>query len=180
VCKPAAAAAFFATALVLDPTFGDTRTWFCVALAWCVAGDVFLMLPRDAFVAGLAAFLVAQVCFAVGFALHRSSAVALVVGIGVVMVVAVPLARRFVVALRSSGHDELATPVLAYVVAIGGMVACAIASGVALGIVGAGFFFVSDALIAETRFVGPRTWGPLTVMVTYHLALAGLVVSLVV
>jgi hypothetical protein len=59
------------------------------------------------------------------------------------------------------------------------MVACAIGSGVVVGIVGAGCFFVSDALIAETRFVGPRSWGPLTVIVTYHLALAGLVVSLV-
>ena len=178
MCKPAAAAAFFATALVLDPTFGDTRSWFCVALAFCVAGDVFLMLPRDAFVAGLAAFLVAQLCFAVGFALHPSSTLAVVVGIAVVVVVAVPLATRFVVALRSTGHGELAAPVVAYVVAIGGMVACAIGSGVALGIVGAGFFFVSDALIAETRFVGPRAWGPVAVMVTYHLALAGLVVSL--
>jgi len=180
VCKPAAAAAFFATALVLDPTFGDTRSWFCVALAWCVAGDVFLMLPRDLFVAGLAAFLVAQACFAVGFALHPSSTIAVVVGIIVVVVVAVPLATRFVVALRSTGHGELVVPVVAYVVAIGGMVACAIGSGVAVGIVGAAFFFVSDALIAETRFVSPRAWGPVAVMVTYHLALAGLVVSLAV
>jgi uncharacterized membrane protein YhhN len=179
VCKPAAAAAFFATALVVDPTFADTRVWFCVALAWCLAGDVFLMLPRDAFVAGLAAFLVAQLCFALGFALHPSSTFALLVGIAVVAVVAVPLAARFVGALRAAGHAQLAAPVLAYVVAIGAMVACAIGSGVVVGIVGAGCFFVSDALIAETRFVGPRSWGPLTVIVTYHLALAGLVVSLV-
>jgi uncharacterized membrane protein YhhN len=180
VCKPAAAAALLATAVVLDPTFGDTRAWFCVALAWCVAGDVFLMLPRDAFVAGLAAFLVAQVCFAVGFALHPSSTLAVVVGIAVVVALAVPLAARFVVALRSSGRGGLVGPVLAYVGAIGAMVACAIGSGVAVGVAGAAFFFVSDSLIAETRFVGPRPWGPVTVMVTYHLALTGLVVSLTV
>ena len=40
-------------------------------------------------------------------------------------------------------------------------------------------FLGSDALIAETRFVAPRAWGPVAVMVTYHLALAGLVLSLV-
>jgi uncharacterized membrane protein YhhN len=177
-CKPAAALAFLATAVALDPTFGDTRTWFCVALAFCVAGDVFLMLPRDAFVAGLAAFLVAQVCFAVGFALHPSSTVAVAVGVAVVVMFAVPLAVRFIGALRSSGHGALAGPVFAYVVAIGGMLACAIGSGVVAGVAGAGLFFVSDSLIAETRFVGPRRWGPVAVMVTYHLALAGLVVSL--
>ena len=48
-----------------------------------------------------------------------------------------------------------------------------------MGVAGAGLFFVSDALIAETRFVRPRPWGPLAVIVTYHLALAGLVFSLV-
>jgi uncharacterized membrane protein YhhN len=178
VCKPAAALAFLATGVALDPTFGDTRTWFCVALVFCVMGDVFLMLPRDAFVGGLGAFLVAQVCFAVGFALHPSSTVAIAVGVAVVVVLAVPLAVRYIGALRSSGHGALVGPVLAYVAAIGGMLACAIGSGVVVGVAGAALFFVSDALIAETRFVGPRPWGPVTVMVTYDLALAGLVVSL--
>jgi uncharacterized membrane protein YhhN len=137
------------------------------------------MLPVDAFVAGLAAFFVAQVCFAVGFALHPSSTLAIVAGIMAVVVVAVPLAARFVGALRASDRRGLVAPVLAYVVAIGSMVACAIGSGVVVGAVGAALFFLSDALIAETRFVRPREWAPVAVMVTYHLALAGLVVSLV-
>jgi uncharacterized membrane protein YhhN len=179
VCKPATALAFLAAALVLDPTFTDRRVWFCVALAWCLAGDVFLVLPRDAFVAGLASFLVAQVCFAVGFALHPSSTLAVVAGIVAVAVVAVPLAARFVGALRASDRAGLVGPVVAYVVAIAGMVACAIGSGVVVGAAGAVLFFVSDSLIAETRFVRSRRWAPVAVMVTYHLALAGLVVSLV-
>ena len=37
---------------------------------------------------------------------------------------------------------------------------------------------VADALIAETRFVRPRAWGPVAVIVLYHLALAALVLSL--
>ncbi len=40
-------------------------------------------------------------------------------------------------------------------------------------------FLVSDSLIAENRFVAVRPWGPLAVIVSYHLALAGLVVGLV-
>jgi len=179
VCKPAAALGFLATALALDPTFTDTRTWFSVALVFCVAGDVFLMLPRDAFVPGLAAFLVAQICFAVGFALHLEGAAELLLGVALVTVVAVPLSVRFLRALVADGRNSLVGPVLAYVAAIGAMVATAIGTGSALAVTGATLFFLSDALIGETRFVRPRTWGPVAVIVTYHVALAGLVTSLV-
>ena len=77
------------------PSHTDTRVWFCVALGFCVLGDVFLMLPSDAFVPGLASFLVAQLCFAVGFALHLASGRQLALGIVLVVVIAAPLATRF-------------------------------------------------------------------------------------
>lgn len=178
VCKPAAALFFLATAVALDPVHTDTRGWFCVALALCALGDVFLMLPRDAFVPGLGAFLVAQACFAVGFALHVTSTTAVVVGIAVVVVAAVPIGSRFVRALVARGDHALVGPVLAYMGAISAMVATAIAAGIAWGITGAACFFVSDTLIGETRFVAERRWGAIAVIVTYHLALAGLVLSL--
>ena len=160
VCKPAAALAFLATALVLDPGSGDARIWFCLALGFCVVGDVFLMLPNDAFVFGLGAFLVAQVCFTVGFAVDGVTEVRLAIGVAVVAAVGVPLAWRFVRALRSTGARKLLVPVVAYVVVISTMTASAIGAGNAWAIAGAAMFFSSDALIAETRFVAPRPWGP--------------------
>jgi hypothetical protein len=45
--------------------------------------------------------------------------------------------------------------------------------------VGASLFFASDSLIAWNRFVRPRAWAPVAIMVTYHLGQAGLVTSLV-
>ena len=135
------------------------------------------MLPRDAFIPGLAAFLVAQLCFTVGFAFGVDPGV-LAVGVVVVLALTVPLATRFVHALRGRGDDALVAPVLAYVCAIGAMVATAIGTTMVMGAVGAGLFYASDALIAETRFVRPRPWGKLGVIVTYHLALAALVGSL--
>ncbi len=179
VCKPAAALAFLATAVALDPVHADARAWFCVALGFCVLGDVFLMLPRDAFVPGLASFLVAQLCFAVGFAVQVDDGFLLAIGIVVVAVVAAPLATRFLRALLHKGQRPLVAPVLAYMVAIGTMVATAIGAGGAFAVAGSGLFFASDAVIAETRFVRPRPWGPVAVIVSYHLALAGLVFSLV-
>jgi uncharacterized membrane protein YhhN len=179
VCKPAAALAFLATAIAVEPVHADTRVWFCVALGLCVVGDVFLMLPRDAFVPGLASFLVAQLSFAVGFCLEIDDERRLAIGIVVVAVAAAPLATRFVRALVRTRQRPLVVPVITYIVAIGMMCATAIGVGSGFGVAGAALFFVSDALIAETRFVRWRAWGPLTVMVSYHLALAGLVFSLV-
>lgn len=179
VCKPAAALAFLASALVLEPASGDARIWFCVALAACVVGDVFLMLPTDAFVLGLGAFLVAQVCFTVGFAVEGATALRLTFGVGGVVALGVPLAWRFVRALHSTGARKLIPPVIAYVIVISAMVVSAIGASNVWGIAGAALFFCSDGLIAETRFVAPRPWGRVAVMVMYHLALAGLVVSLV-
>lgn len=179
VCKPATTLAFLASALALDPVYADRRAWFCAALFFCTAGDVFLMLPRDAFIPGLASFLVAQLCFAVGFALHLESAGTMALGVAVVGVVATPLSVRFVRALGVERRGSLVAPVLAYVAAISVMVATAIGTGNALAVIGASLFFASDTLIGETRFVGPRAWGPLAVIVSYHLALAGLVSSLV-
>ena len=44
--------------------------------------------------------------------------------------------------------------------------------------IGAVLFYCSDALIAWRRFVRPKPWQPLVIIVTYHLAQAGLVLSL--
>jgi len=179
LCKPAATGALVAVAARLDPAHSDQRAWFVAALVLCLAGDVFLMLPQDRFVPGLASFLVGHVLFTVGFLLRPGSASDYVIGGVLVAALTVPLALRFVGALRRGGNRALVPPVLAYVGAIGVMVVCAIGGANAWGIAGAVTFMVSDALIAETRFVGHRPWGRVAIMVTYHAALGGLVLSLV-
>ena len=178
VCKPATTALLVGVAATIDAAHADARGWFVAALVLCLAGDVFLMLPQDRFVPGLASFLVAHVLFTVGFALHGGTTRGYAIGAAVVVVATVPLGVRFIGALRRRGRPELIPPVVAYIAAIGVMVASAIGASNACGIVGAVAFMVSDSLIAETRFVGPRPWGRVAIMVTYHLALVGLVLSL--
>lgn len=179
LAKPTATLGFLAVALALEPVHGDVRTWFVVALVAALAGDVFLMLPGDRFVFGLGSFLVAQLLFAVGFSLHAGTLAEHAIGVVIVAALALPLCRRFVGALRSAGRPELVIPVVVYIVAIGAMAATAIASGNGVAIAGALLFMASDALIAETRFVRDHRWGRVAIMVTYHAALAGLVLSLV-
>jgi uncharacterized membrane protein YhhN len=177
LCKPAAALAFLATALALDPASSASRTWCCVALVFCVIGDVFLMLPRDAFLPGLAAFAVAQTCFAVSFALQEPTVLRLAIALVLVVPGAVILARRFVGAVARGGSRSMVPALVLYITVIGAMVVSALAGATPVGVVGALFFLSSDSLIAEHRFVATRSWQPLAIIVTYHLALAGLVLG---
>ena len=177
-CKPAAAAAFLTTAVTLDPASATSRTWCCVALALCLVGDVCLMLPHDAFLPGLAAFAVAQVSFTMSFAFQDPTPLRLMIGLVLVAPCTLILARRVLRVLTTTGDTAMVPPVLLYITVIAVMVVSAITGGTALGIAGAVLFLGSDSLIAEQRFVMPRAWQPVAVMVTYHLALTGLVLGL--
>jgi uncharacterized membrane protein YhhN len=96
------------------------------------------------------------------------------------VVVLVPIffvGRRILMAVRDDA-PEMASPVSLYIAAISVMVASALASGNALAATGAVLFMASDTLIAWNRFVRPLEWAPITIIVTYHLGQAGLVLSL--
>lgn len=179
VCKPTAAVIFLMTALTLDPADEVARAVLVVALVFCVAGDVFLMLPRDAFLPGLGSFAVAQILFTVSFALREPTLTGAIVGVVAVVVGATVLARRFIGALRRSGSGSMVPAILVYVTVISAMVVSAVAGGSPVAIAGAVLFMISDSLIAEERFVTSRRWQRLVIIVTYHMALAGLVLGLV-
>jgi uncharacterized membrane protein YhhN len=179
VAKPAATLALLVVALTLDPEHDVRRSWFVAGLALSLVGDVLLMLPRDRFVAGLAAFLLGHLAYVAGFwAEDRPAGVALAVGAVVTGAVVVVVAGRILRGLRATGHGALAGPVSAYMAVIAAMVISATGAGPAMAIAGAWFFLASDALLGWNRFVEPLRWAPVVVMVTYHLAQTGLVLSL--
>jgi uncharacterized membrane protein YhhN len=181
VCKPATLVALIVAATALDPAAGahTRRMWFVAALVFSLAGDVLLMLPQDLFVPGLAAFLVAHVCYVAGFLSSGPTAAALVVAVVVVVLVVAPLARTIFTAIGRAGLPrELRIAVAAYITVISAMLATALASGNVVAAVGATLFVASDSLIAWDRFVRRLAWAPVAIMVTYHLGQAGLVASL--
>ena len=178
VCKPLATVAFLGVAIAILNADGVPQTWRIIAFVFCLLGDVFQMLPRDAFVPGLASFAIAQICFAVSMLTQDVTSTRLVVGLVMVVPITIFLARRFVKSISTSGHKELVVPVVVYMMVIAAMAVSAIAGGTAIGIAGAAFFLLSDALIAEHRFVKERSWQPVGIMVTYHVALAGLALGL--
>lgn len=177
--KPGTMVALVGVALALDPANGTARAWFVVALVLSLIGDVFLMLPRDLFVAGLVSFLFGHVAYIVGLWSGDTSVAGLVVGAVAVAILAPWLGSRILGAVRGGDEPELAVPVAVYIVVISAMVVSAGASGQPLALAGALSFYASDALIAWNRFVTRYAWGPLAIIVTYHLAQVGLVLSLV-
>jgi uncharacterized membrane protein YhhN len=205
VLKPATLAILFVAAAMLKPSAAGcpdhelcasvpgsqatTMTWVLVlvAVGLSLAGDVFLMLPQDLFVAGLGAFLLAHVAYVLAFN-HTAppEPLTVVAAIGVAAV-AIPLYSRMRAGMIRSGQREFAIPVAVYVLAIGAMVVSAIATAgrpewpapnsVAV-IAGAVSFMASDSMIGWNRFVQPIPRADVWIMATYHVGQVLLVLGL--
>ena len=179
VCKPATLAALVIAAAVLDPVAGagSRRAWFVAALVFSLAGDVLLMLPREQFVGGLAAFLVAHLCYVAGFWTDGPAIAVFAACAVLVAIVFAVLAREILPGARRA-DPALVGPVGGYMVVIGVMLATALAIGNLLAALGATLFAGSDSMIAWNRFVRPFGWAAVGIMVSYHLGQAALVGSL--
>lgn len=176
VCKPATIVALLGVALALDADDPGARPWVLAALVFSLAGDVFLMLKeRDLFVPGLASFLVAHLAYVAAFRGEASWTPAALVVVPVALVVGLPVLRALA---AEPGLRPLLGPVVAYMAVLALMVAVAVATRDPLAVTGAWLFLASDSLIAWSRFVRPLAWAPVAIIVTYHVAQAGLVLSL--
>ncbi|HEY9174021.1 MAG TPA: lysoplasmalogenase [Verrucomicrobiae bacterium] len=147
--------------------------WSIVAGLVCsLAGDVFLMLPRDLFLAGLSAFLMAHLCYLMAFTSDSRLA-------------AKPLAFLLwgavgvcvVVGLWSRIPPALQWPVALYAVAILCMAAQAASRALTLrslpatlAAAGATLFVASDVLLAVRKFAGELPASRLLVLGTYFSA----------
>jgi uncharacterized membrane protein YhhN len=178
LAKPATLALLVAAALALDPADGAVRSWFVVALVFCLAGDILLMVPRDLFVFGLGAFLVGHVAYIVGMQVDGVRWSLAGIGLVVVALAAATVGTAVLRAVQRGDEPELFGPVAVYMVVISAMVVSAFGAGHPVGIVGAVLFFSSDALIAWNRFIKESPRGRLAIITTYHLAQFGLLLSL--
>ena len=177
LAKPLAMVALMGVALSLHAEVPGRGPWIVAGVLLSLLGDVFLMLPRDMFVAGLGSFLVAHVAYIVAFRIDGGSAGALAVSGVVVAVAAIVVGRRVVAGVRAT-EPAVTLPVVAYIAVIAAMVASALATGNILFGIGAALFMTSDSLIAWNRFVRPLSWAPLAIIVTYHVAQALLVTGM--
>ena len=175
VTKPAALAALIGVAVTLHPFDSTISTWMVIGLVLSLAGDVFLLLPEKWFVGGLASFLLGHIAYVIAMQLAPRSLPMTLVGLAVVLASVAVVGRRIVSGVAGGEQRDMVGPVIAYLVVISAMVVSAFGTSAPWAIVGAGLFYASDATLAWNRFLEKRRFGPVAVMVTYHLGQAGLV-----
>ncbi|HEY9558905.1 MAG TPA: lysoplasmalogenase, partial [Acidimicrobiales bacterium] len=168
VAKPLTMVLLIGATLALDPTDSAVRAWFIAALVLSLAGDVFLMLPKDLFVFGLGSFLLGHIAYVVGMHVDEISGGRFLVGLVIVVLALVVIGSRILRGVRAGSDPKLAGPVVAYMCVISAMVASAIGTGHITAIAGATSFYVSDALIAWNRFIDETPHARVAIMVTYH------------
>lgn len=161
--------------------------WFGLAIVLSAAGDIFLLF--DQLMGGLAAFLLAHVCYIIGFNMPvpplTSWSLLFAVTYGLM---STRIYRRISTALTNRGLVRLKKPVLAYTIVITLMLLSATLTlshpawkpvPAVLVFSGAALFFLSDVTQAFHRFEAPTRRGRFITMLTYHLGQIGLIVGAV-
>ncbi len=110
--KPTVMVLLIAVAALLHPASQGERAVFVVALVLGLAGDVFLMLPDDYLIPGIAAFLAGHVAYAAGFRFVGFAIFGLVAGLVIVAATAVLFLHRILSAVESGGRAQLRNPVI--------------------------------------------------------------------
>lgn len=178
VFKPLTMVVLICAAIAIDPSSDAAQTLLIIGLVLSLAGDVFLMLPSDLFVPGLASFLLAHIAYVFALGALGVGPAPMVLG-GVIAAAAAVFIGRRIVDGATSVDSALRLPVIAYMGAISTMVMFAFGTGAAFAIVGALLFFASDAVLGWTRFVSQFPRSRQVVIITYHLGQMGLVLSLI-
>lgn len=178
VMKPLTTALLVAAAASAQEAEPRYRLAILVGLAFSLAGDIFLMLPGDRFVAGLASFLAAHIAYLTAFSLG--------VGFGSRSALLVPYAMVAiaVMAVLWPRLGRLRIPVVIYVVALVAMAWQATTRAVVdrtqladAAAAGAALFVVSDAALAINRFRVKFRAAQALVMSTYVTAQALIALS---
>ena len=178
ITKPLVMLLLIGAALAIDTAIPGVRTWFVLALVASLAGDVFLMLEPDRFIAGLSSFLVAHVAYIVGFGVAGMEPAPAVVVAGVALVAVATIGKRIHAGARAR-DAALAAPVAAYIAVISAFLVAAVGSTTAIAAFGAVFFYTSDTILGWNKFVAHLPNARISTMSTYHVAQALLVISLV-
>ena len=152
--------------------------WFGIGLVFSLAGDILLMLPDRFFLPGLVAFLMTHLFYIVGYWQRPVQltwvAAPLVLLVGLVFWL---LTRQIRAGLRQRHETGMIPPVMVYATILSLMWLSALfnllrpgwqATPAILASIGAGLFFLSDAMLAFNRFVRSLPAADLLVMATYH------------
>lgn len=161
--------------------------WFGIGIVFSLIGDSLLLFPDRLFLPGLAAFLLAQTAYIIGFSAGMAAPNFWTVTLAAIIAFsAVRILRKLMASLKAGGHNQLILPVQVYGLIISLMLFTAMLTltrpdwkpvAAALASLGALLFYISDIILAWNRFVAPIRNGRLLNMAAYHIGQAALIVG---
>ncbi len=158
-------------AVYLNAPLNQYTQWILAGLGFSMLGDIFLMLKKQQFIAGLLSFLVAHILYIVAFFSQLSAAPELH------YLLAFALPGLLIYGFLYPGLKHLKWPVLIYVSAIMLMGYCSFAvylaqptSQTLAAFIGAVVFMVSDATLAVNKFRFPFKAAQAIILSTYYIA----------
>ena len=170
--------------------WGGLEFWFGLALVFSLLGDIILMLPARFFLPGLVSFLLAHLCYIVGFT--QGGLPSNPISLGIVVPIAATGAwvfTRIYAGMRETDQGgKNILPVIAYSITISLMLVSAWLrpfnpalplNATLCSALGATLFFLSDSVLAYNRFVRNTPHRDLVVMSTYHLGQIAIIAGLV-
>lgn len=172
LCKPLTTGLILLAAALGPAHEGSVYlTAILVGLAFSLAGDIFLMLPGDRFLPGLASFLAAHLCYIIAF----SSGTRL--GLSPWTTLPLVLYGALLLPVLWPHLGPMKVPVLLYMAVILAMAWRALCrweqmggTGALLAAAGALLFVASDSALALDRFRKPYPSAQFVIMSTYYVA----------
>lgn len=154
----------------LTSTHSTYAWWIIIGLLFSLLGDIFLMVPKDRFLQGLASFLAAHVCYVIAFLqIQLQKELNVLVSVSLVAIALIYFIR-LVKGKRFTGGSPLKFAVFTYILLITSMVWVSILTENLFIILAAFLFYFSDATLAWDRFIKPLKYRNYLVMSTYFLA----------
>lgn len=179
IAKPLATLLIAAIVWRADAAPPGYRRAILLGMAFSCIGDIALMLPFDAFVPGLIAFLLAHLCYIVAFRAGFRAGRGLLIAAALLAV----FAGINLAGLWPLLPNDLRIPVVVYVVVLALMATLALARAWAnnaatpsaptsarCAATGAVLFVISDSVLAWDRFGGGLPAASLCVLSTYYAA----------
>ncbi len=165
--------------LLVSTNLEGIALWFGIGIILSMLGDIFLMLEKEQFLAGLVAFLLAHLAYIIGFNQSLPPVDAFGLFMAVILgSIGAQIYKKIAAGLTKQGKESLQKPVLAYTAVIIIMLLSALltfsrsdwSTNAALTVsIGATLFLISDVLLAWTKFVQPIKNGRVKNLAAYHL-----------
>lgn len=170
--KPLTTALIIILVLLFSPGWADGYSrMILIGLIFSLFGDIFLMLPKDRFMAGLISFLIAHIFYIIAFKSGITPSIMRGAWIPYLVFAILLYARLY----AHLGNLKIPVAVYGATLAVMGWLAIehALTTGNVMhgsAFIGTFLFIVSDSILAMNRFVSPVKAAPAWILGSYYSA----------